>query len=222
MVRVQHRRQLDPGRAGPLRGRPVSDAARRPRSAGLVRLRGGIAGRVARSLGTSGVFVRRPARRLLLGMESATWGAVRGDRSRIRSLGRFRVVAGTRPICAPRPARDRGVSAEAVDPSYYRNRSGQHFLLFKGSVGRPAHVAIWAYRMKKDAVTVASRSPHVVLRARAPGLGNTIENPQLVRHGGSSTCSARSTTGAAAATAPTSTPLVPTAASTGIRRRSIC
>jgi hypothetical protein len=137
-------------------------------------------------------------------------------------LAGFRVVAGTRPICAPRPARDRGVSAEAVDPSYYRNRSGQHFLLFKGSVGRPAHVAIWAYRMKKDAVTVASRSPHVVLRARAPGLGNTIENPQLVRHGGSSTCSARSTTGAAAATAPTSTPLVPTAASTGIRRRSIC
>jgi beta-xylosidase len=99
-------------------------------------------------------------------------------------LGPFTVVPGTSPICAPKAANYQGKTAEAIDPSFYRAPSGQRYLLFKAGTADRHNVAIWSYKMQANGEKRESGTPRVVLRAKGPGLGNAIENPELIGHGG--------------------------------------
>jgi hypothetical protein len=98
-------------------------------------------------------------------------------------LGEFH-LARTEPICAPRAADAGTTKASAIDPSFYRNSAGQRFMLFQAGVRNRVNVAIWSYRMQQNGIGFASPSPHVVLRAAGPGLGSSIENPQMIKHDG--------------------------------------
>jgi GH43 family beta-xylosidase len=99
-------------------------------------------------------------------------------------LGPFTVVSGTNPICAPKAANYGSQLAEAIDPSFYKAPSGQRYLLFKAGTADRYNVAIWQYKMQANGEDREAGTPTVVLRTKASGLGNAIENPDLIDHGG--------------------------------------
>lgn len=100
-----------------------------------------------------------------------------------RAMDQFHLASGGGPFCAPAASDAGGRKASAIDPSSYRSPSGRRYLVFQAGVGNRVNVAIWAYPMQPDGVTMASARPRLVLRASAPGLGAAIENPKLVGHG---------------------------------------
>ena len=100
-----------------------------------------------------------------------------------RAMDQFHLASGGGPFCAPAASDAGGRKASAIDPSSYRSPSGRRYLVFQAGVGNRVNVAICAYPMQPDGVTMASARPRLVLRASAPGLGAAIENPKLVGHG---------------------------------------